>query len=32
MKLCRRKTASGSAKIECDSQIVQKEPFSPVST
>ena len=32
MKLCSRKIASGSAKIECDSQMVQKEPARPAST
>jgi hypothetical protein len=32
MKLCSRKMASGSAKIEWDSQMVQNEPESPVST
>ena len=29
MKLCSRKIASGSAKIECDSQIVQNVPARP---
>ncbi len=32
MKLCSRKMASGSAKIECDSQIAQKLPARPPST
>ncbi len=32
MKLCRMKMHSGSAKIECDSQIVQNVPASPAFT
>ncbi|CPU64383.1 Uncharacterised protein [Mycobacteroides abscessus] len=32
MKLCSRKIASGSAKIECDSHTGQNEPSMPQST